>query len=214
MKLWKMMVGGMFVLSAIIGLIGSRSYTNLLKDENNINKFSVAPMKEGMMDLPEEEYLEVLNKSPIVLRVMTEGSRKYINGGIRQPVKVLQVYKGNNDIIADKIELLTTRTFFDFRQMTFNTGFVNLMKQGMEYLVFCDEKIASPFEGDAKLYRVSDMVINPIFSYIDVKNVISKNTDRYVSYPYFSTSEFFAQDENTLNKFMNLKRTLFLQYPR
>lgn len=214
MKIWRIIVVTGFVLAAIIGLIKRQSYSDLMADHSNINLFSVAPLTQNMLKLPMGDYQGMLDQSQIVIRVKAERDREYINRGIRQHVKIMEVYKGSGINNGDEIDLLSTRTTFNFNDMTFNMGFVNLMLKNKEYLVFCDEKVKSPFKGDSKLYRVSDFILNPIFCYEDIENKATNSSERYVPYPQVANDEFIVQDEETLSKVTEVKQILLEKYPK
>jgi hypothetical protein len=211
-KKWKMIIIVACFIAAIIAVIKRQEYTNIMEDEKNIELFSVAPIRNDFLSDSMAGYKEILNKSPIVLRVKAKGKIEYSFKTIKQQVEVLKVYKGNEIRVGEVIEVLTTRQALDFNDMTFNLGFTNLMKKDNEYLIFFDEKIDNPYTGD-NIYRISDMLFNPVFNYSDVDNVVIEE-GRYVLYSLVIDNEFIVGDSVTLEKLLTFKHELLEIYPK
>lgn len=213
MKIWKRMILLACVIALVLGLIERQTYTNLLVDENDLNNFSVVPLTDEILSLQLEVYLNALQEKPIIIRVKAKGQIDFLNKAIKQDALVLEVYQGEGLKAGDQIQLLTTRTVFNFIDMEFNMGFSNLLKKDREYLVFCDYKIDSPYKKDKNVVQVSDFIINPVFCYDDFKNTVT-NTSERVLYSQIASNEFVVEDESTLEKLLELKQKLIDTYPR
>ncbi|MGB8455032.1 MAG: hypothetical protein WCD89_22215 [Anaerocolumna sp.] len=213
MKIWKRIILLACVIALILGLIERQTYTNLLADEKDVNNFSVIPLTDEILSLQLDIYLNELKQKPIIIKVKAKGELNFLYRAIKQNVQVLEVYKGTSLKVGDQIQLLTTRTVFDFNDIAFNMGFTNLLKKDNEYLVFCEDKIDSPFKKDKNLFRVSEFIINPIFCYDNFKNTVT-NTSEKVLYSQIASNEFVVEDESTLKKLLELKQKLFYIYPR
>lgn len=211
-KKWKMIIIVACLIAAIIGIVKRQEYTNIMKDEKNIELFTVAPIRYDFFADSMEVYTEMLDQSPIVLRVKAEGEREYSYQTLKQQVEVLEVYKGNEIQVGEEIEVLTTRLALNFSDMKVSLGFTNLLKKDNEYLIFFDEKIDSPYHGD-NIYRISDMTFNPIFNYNDVDNVVIEE-GMYVPYSLFTDSEFIVGDSVSLEKLLTFKQEMIDAYPR
>ena len=211
-KKWKLIIIVLFVIAIIVALVKRQEYTNILLDENNLKQFFVAPLPNEILPDSMEVYKEQLLQSPIVLRVKAVGTREYSAKTIKQQAEVLEVYKGSGINVQEEIDILTTRNSFDFEDMTFNLGFTNLMQKDNEYLVFFDEKINSPYKGD-NIYRISDLIINPIFNYNDVENIITPD-EEYIPYSLVLNNEFIVGDSIALERILAFKHELLEMYPR
>lgn len=213
MKIWKIIIILACVIALVLGLVERQTYTNLLADEKDLNNFSVVPLTDEILSLQLGVYLNDLKQKPIIIRVKAKGEINFLNKAIKQNVQVLEVYQGKSLKVGDQIQLLTTRTVFDFNDMAFNMGFSNLLQKDKEYLVFCNNKINSPFQKDENLFQVSDFIVNPVFCYDDFKNTVTSTSEK-VSYSQIASNEFVVKDESTLEKLLELKQKLIDIYPR
>ncbi|SFR81664.1 hypothetical protein [Anaeromicropila populeti] len=211
-KKWKLTIIIACGIALVIGLIKKQEYTNIMADENNLFLFSVAPLHNDMLPDSLDEYIDLLTNSPIILRVKASGKREYTAKTIKQHVQIVEVYKGTHINEGEEIDILTTRMFLNLDDMTLNLGFTNLLKKDNEYLVFFDEKINSPYPKD-NVYRISELLINPVFNYRDVPNTIIENK-RYVPYSSVSENEFMVGDSVSLKKILLFKQKLLSKYPQ
>ena len=158
-----------------------------------------------------------MSQYPIVLRVSSSGEHRYIYDMIKQKAEIIDVYQGDTSLIGEKIELVYDRLDVHCDEKLFNLGFINLMKENHEYLVFCEEEIESPLYDDKeKLFRIGDAVITPIFDCSnEIDNKIPVNFDKETSetaYAEVYDNEFFAESSNMLDKYLKCKDEIMKEY--
>lgn len=136
----------------------------------------------------------------------------------RQKVRVEEVYAGNGLQKGDEIYLTSSqwRIVVELQPSALECSFVNIMKEGKEYLVFVTEKVRTDSE-TLPVYRLySNSMITPVFCYEDMENVIIPVGEgpTYVPYSQVKDNEFFSADEEGLEAWNSLKQKMLAAYPK
>lgn len=160
--------------------------------------------KTAAVDLEQE-----LPDVPYILRVSPAGEFENLFATSRQKVQVEEVYAGNGLQKGDEIYLTSSqwRIVIELQPSALECSFVNIMKEGKEYLVFVTEKVKTNSE-TLPVYRLySNSMITPFFCYEDMENVIIPIGEgpTYVPYSQVKDNEFFSADEEGLEAWNSLE---------
>lgn len=206
-KLFIFVISLMVVLPIGTGLICRQSFTDISREEKPFDNFEIG-LLSGDIALNIAEYAEnsLENDSKYILKVTPTDKVKFSFLCYTEPVKILEIYKGDNLQIGEEIEILrnSSHIFWDLNDIDgVNMGFVNLMNEDEEYLVFLDKKIE-----DKPVYKTVPCLMSAIFSYSDRDNVVL--TDE--NFSSTGDNEFFASDEKSLEILENVKSVLIEKY--
>lgn len=200
----------------IIGWSQRGSYTNITNEDNFMEQFSVAILPDDLASDLTDIWREELPKANIILRVKALGEIDYLFNINVQRVEVLEVYKGEEVHVGNKIGVTSTSWRFFFDDMTANLNFVNFMEKENEYLIFLDKKMDSLNPSD-QVYRIWDeFLMFPIFNYENKEHVFIEPTGETLNVPYseVSQNEFMVSSQERLEKLNALKEYLFERYPQ
>ncbi len=203
------------VLPMGTGVICRQSFSDISKNNNPFETFEVGLLGEFSSKFLEEYFENNLeNDSKYILKVKPEGKMNFSFLCYSEPVRIVEVYKGDEINIGDEIEIVRSSStiFWNMNNTnSINTGFVNKMNDDEEYLVFLSNK----FIYDEKyFYKTPQAIIAPIFSYSEHENIIGigKNGVSSVDYHDISNNEFFVEDEYSLKLLEEEKRKLISKY--
>jgi len=204
------------VLLGAYGLSSRMSYTNITKQEDYLNKLDVAEITGKFAENDCKELRRDLPLCPYILQVEAVSDLLPEYHICKQKVRIKQVYAGDKDIsIDDEIYILSRRWAIDVdkTENCIERGFVNVLKKGRDYLVFCTEKVN--VKSDVPVYRTyEDSYITPVFCCDSIDNVIApvSGDSTYVPYESVKNNEFFAADEKADQAWKDLKDHLFKIY--
>ena len=202
------------IFASAWGISNRFSYTNITESPDFMMHFQVAEMSENLLASVSEQMKTDLPSSPIVLRVTPIGTIDCLFKTNRQLVKVEEIYKGEDISVGDQIYLTrgSWRLFFD--DMTANMGFVNVMEEEKDYLVFIEGKIRA-LDSSERVYALADSILFPVFCYDTKKSkVIPINTSpTYVPYSDVKENEFFVCSQEALDSILEIKNYFIDLYP-
>ena len=127
------------------GLICRQSFTDISQEDKPFDNFEIGLLSENTA-LNIEEYAEnsLEDNSRYILKVTPTDKVRFSFLCYTEPVEILEIYKGDDLQIGEEIEILrdSSHIFWDLNDTDgINMGFVNLMNESEEYLVFLDKKI-------------------------------------------------------------------------
>lgn len=203
------------------GAVEKRTYTNLNADKSpeTLMQFRVAEIPEELALNTVERMKTELDDSAYIVRVKAQGIYEalfYVN---RQAVQVQEVYHGVELLPGDEIWIASERWSFSFDDQdgrTANTGFINALNEGEEYLVFLSEKIEPLQKEERAVYRMNEaFLMVPVFSYTEHDNKIVPvfGETTYVDYADVADNEFFTTTEAGMNAILEFKQDLLERYP-
>ncbi|MCM1468584.1 MAG: hypothetical protein NC086_10600 [Alistipes sp.] len=204
--------------AAVFGMVRKKSYTNITGNENYLEQLYVAEIPEAFavncceqmsLELPEMNY---------ILRVQAVGEVEHLFGVSRQRVSIQEIYKGNGLETGQEIYIYSERWRLSLtgEYPSIERGFVNVLDSGSEYLIFAECEITVPNEEIPVFELYDDMAIAPVFCYEDKENVIAPTAGdtSYVFYQQVRDNEFFAETEDALEAWKQLKMKMLAMYPR
>ena len=204
--------------AAAFGLVKRQTYTDLCSEENYLDRLYVAEAISPLTENSCSDLEQVLPGVPYILRVSPTGEFENLFATSRQKVQIEEVYAGNGLQKGDEIYLTSSqwRIVVELQPSALECSFVNIMKEGKEYLVFLTEKVRTDSEV-LPVYRLySNSMITPVFCYEDMENVIIPVGEgpTYVPYSQVKDNEFFSADEEGLEAWNSLKQKMLAAYPK
>ena len=155
------------------------------------------------------EILDVASRNKLKMVLATRASQK-----------IDEIYKGTDLSVGETIHIIFNRWRLNttVEPGSVERGFVNVLKENEEYLIFLSEKVEPLYEENAPIYRlVEEGVIAPIFSYEEHENIIAElgeyEYSTYVRYEKVKDNEFFAVTEAGMETMLSLKEKMLEQYP-
>lgn len=210
----------LFVFICILAVWGhtkKKSYRDITKEKDYFDQLQVAEIPDEFTKKVCSQFENELPKVPIILRVTPSTGVEHIFGISQQKVIVSKVYKGENIKAGDEIYLYSEHWHLHITQSEniIERGFVNLLTQGDEYLVFISRK-ADGVSKDLDIYETyDDSFIVPVFNYKDkVQNVAKVEDEEYTYVPYSEVkeNEFFAISEEGFKTWNAFKSKMLTKY--
>lgn len=203
--------------AAVLGLTKRHSYTDVVNEKSFMEQMVVAELSEEMATNICEELENILPSAPIILRVAPIGDVEYFFKAGRQKVVIQEVYKGMENDVEQQIYL----TFSSWSVVlteeydSVQCGFVNVMKEGNEYLVFLSDKFEG-LDGISVYPLYGETSVAPMFCYNYMQDVVISIEDgpTYVPYSLVKNNEFFATSNKALLSLEFLKTKMIEMYPQ
>lgn len=215
---WLHVIAVLVIIStAVWGMSKRQSYTDITSKEDFMEQMVVAELPEDLAQGVCEELEKVLLEAPIVLRVSSTEDMKYSFLSGIQYVLVKDVYEGEKSLAGQRLCLNFGRWSIVLTEKynTMQCGFVNVMKENEDYLVFLGE----PYEGlgGELIYPFwGDTYVVPMFCYTDSENLsipIKEELPTYVPYISVRNNEFFATSDSAIEELEELKESMLDKYP-
>ncbi len=205
-----------------VGLYCKNSYRDFNEEENALDNFVVALIDDEYLEWQFQVMEENLKESNMIVAVQCEDTFTYRYSCVTQPVRIVNVFKGEGISEGDTIEIARGTTLLSIDKeaqidgkYVNNMGFVNEMIPGKTYLVFLDRKL-NTFDEKLKVYIQSDeYLLAPIFCYEEIINTAKSPSDEYstyVEYEKVRDNEFFIMSEDSSEKIKKMKEKLFQEY--
>lgn len=204
----------LILFPVVSGIICKRSFTNISDFEEPFNDFKIGLIERDLA-YNTKNYIDndLENDSKYILKVTPIKNANLYFMCYTEPVRVLEVYKGDGLNIGDEIQILrrSSRVFWDLNNTkSVNVGFVNFMNKDEEYLVFLHDKIE-----DKDVYKTAECLITTIFSYNSHENIIigkDENDENIATYKDVKYNEFFVSDTDALNVLNEAKKEMIIKY--
>ena len=205
------------------GIYEKRSYTDISKDASYLEQLYVAELPESNAFAVSRQLSETLPLAPDIVRVTVKGEVEHLFKTSRQLVKVEQIYQGKSlspgeefYVTSGRWELIAASDPSDGNRV--QSGFINFLNSGEEYLLFLGERVDGPGETTPifELYGGIETLLAPAFSYQEHKDVIVPIMDgasTYVPYSEVCDNEFFVTTQAALDALLELKETMLQKYP-
>ena len=204
----------------IFGIVKRETYIDALKQENYLDQLLVAEIHEQFAEAQCSNMLQNLPQVPIILRVEAVGEIEHLFHVSRQKIIIREVYAGEGLAAGEEYYLFARawRLSLDGYYNAINTGYVNMLEAGTEYLVFVED-VLEDLKGDLPALKVYDdgrVSTVPVFCYEDRQSVVIPLSEdpTYVPYKDVKDNEFFATSEKGLEMLEALKGKILSLYPR
>lgn len=203
---------------AVLGIYSKTTYTDITSEDNYLDHFLVAEITEAVSTNTCEMLMQTLPNAPIIVGVSPVEDVEHLFGQSQQKVKIVKVFKGDQLYEGDDIYIPSDRWRVIVREtsQTIERGFVNILKQGENYLVFLDTMIPQRVESTPVFKLYNDARLSPVFCYSLLGNSFISPSSRdttYVDYSLVSNNEFFATSQESIEPVLQLKKHMLEQYP-
>lgn len=200
----------------VFGFSYKSSFTDVAHDEDFMQSLYVAEITEEIAAVECEILAKELPNCGYILRVKAVSTVDYRYGDGRQQVEVINVFSGENLNVGDIIYLTSPRWGLDLYDdlKSVERGFVNILKNEYEYLVFCSSLIKCAGNQIPTYQLFHESYISPVFCYTELDNVIVEPGDNgtYIPYEQVANNEFFAASSGALEKWKALKAEMISRY--
>lgn len=206
-----------FLAAMAFGIVKKQTYTDLVNQEDYLAQIYVAEFPESVAENACTVMSQSLPDSAIILRVEAAGEIEHSFGSDRQKAIIREVYAGSELEQGEEIYIISRHWQLNFKGNydSIESGFVNIMEVGTEYLVFA-EAVSEDMETGVLLVKLcDDFLIAPVFCYEERQSVImpTSGDSTYVLYKDVMDNEFFAATEETLQMMEALKSQMLSLYP-
>lgn len=224
------LLGAITLFMIVAGVLQRNSYTNVEASGEIWNRLEVFPAADSVLDPMLSDMEAVENMSVAILKVTAVEDIDFMAKQTRQKVRVDRVFLnqlGDDICEGDEIFVACSSNLVFFQDpdpvtgerpdyLLCNTGFVNFMKVGDEYLVFLESHIENITDEDTEAFFTTNTMMMPVYAYKDAENfVISKwvnEETRSVPYSEVENNEFFVQSEEAYLKLQYAKHALLEKY--
>ena len=188
----------------VCGLIVRNSIKDRCNDEKARDNFNVAYLSEDLMGLM-EHVDEDLDRSKNIFVGKVTGKLQYVFGNAVQKIKVTKVIKTKDGVTSGEDILLSGLYTLDlttenFKEIYTDTGFMDFMKMGDEYLIFAE---AITF----KTINLSDKKSHVCKKYIDEDGKAATT-----KYSQVKGCEIATNSGKVLKKFYQIKHKILKKY--
>lgn len=197
----------------IVSCICRTSFTHF----DSMEPFKVALLSDNMFDVIKENFAGSLEKSRNIVKVKCISGVRLGEKMAMQSAKAIQVFKGDDIMEGDEITIMPCSSWIFADKMSINTGFVNAMIPGDEYLVFL-QKPSKAADRNLTVYRTVESLVCAIFSYKEHDNVTPEvEYDEYgdgmvVDYSIVKNNEFFVNTKKMDDLMKSLKAEVMKKY--
>lgn len=210
------------VIVAGIGIANKGTYSDEYSSPDFWERAYVAELSEDLSRVSLEHGLDVLPSSGVIVKVRITGPLEVSWHSCVQKADILEVFSDTDGIrVGDTVILTYGRWRVAAKgsepEPHVERGFINVLLQGTEYLVFCSGIATIETDGTPVLSIFDDgqMFVAPVFAYDDIPNVISTNfygSYSYVPYADVKDNEFFCRSEAALENLLSLKAEMLKRY--
>lgn len=205
-----------FCASGIFGMVKKTTYTDITKEDNYLGKLQagVLPGKQAVASC--ERIQECLPDVQIIIKGKVTGVIEHLFGVDRQKIQVEKVFKGSG--IQEKAEVYVYSLHWTLslcvQPSSIERGFVNIMDEGEEYLIFLSGAVVNTKEGILAYEVYDETLITPIFAYKDKAEIPAEygTDDTFVPYDVVKDNELFCGEDIGYAAWKELKEKLFAQY--
>lgn len=217
-KVFLIIVASLLGAAAVFGLVFRFSYTNITAEENYLDKLQVGEIPEGICLVDCELLHQSLPEAPLILRVTPVAELEQHFGRSIHKVVVRQTFVSEDVSVGDEIYITANGWRAIIRKDGWSTerNFVNVMREGSDYLVFLRDYDKIRWDDCTVYYLDENRVIAPVFCYDDIPNIVipKSGSDTYVPYSEVRDNEFFAASQAGLDAWLSLKQEMLAAYPR
>ncbi len=209
-----MIVAVSFVVAAGIGVYQKQFYTDINDWEDRMDYFQVAVISKDLVESTISRMEEELDNSRNIWLVKACGEVEYDFQIRKQLVEIEKVYKGEDAAEGDKVNVTYSGLVTYFEIMAMNTGFVNFLQEGKEYLIFLEGEIAGPWKEPYRVFEFNDYLILPVFCLerMEERVPVTLEDEYSVDYAEVAGNEFFFKEAESFSMMNEWKAKLLERY--
>lgn len=219
LKKYLISVSILFIALAVLGGIKRRTYTDITSQENAVESFDVTVMWDEQVDLMMEIVEgQILDETNYIFKVKGTGKIDYHFHEYCQCVEVEEIYQGDGVEIGETIYIGWWGLYFFNTSVFANSGSVNFMEEGKEYLVFLSSVSPRLYENKYQYFRIPMLYLDSILCYEDDEDYYiptqKEIKDHSVNYSLVKENEFFTETEEGMQKLIEWKKYMLETYSK
>lgn len=203
----------LFIVSAFCGMLCKRTFTDYDKPEY----YNIGELPGTLISQLIKEDKKQLTKSKYILKITPMGDIEFDQDCVKQKVKVVKVFKGENIKAGDTFYAIKSNSYINIENGIKEIGmnYVNQLKRNQDYLAFFERRLETKNYSD-DVYITPNIYLPPFYSYKDRENTVieipenAENTN--VPYVKVKDNEFFVTDKSGLDELNSLKKFLINLY--
>lgn len=218
MRIMAIIITAVFCLSGIFGMVKRATYTDITAQDNYMDRLQTAVLPEEMAISCCEDVPKMLLDAPLVIKAKAVGEFEQLFHNTRQKIQVEKVFKGSGIQEGSEVYVFSQEwsVSLSLEPASIECGFVDIMGEGEEYLIFLSGRELDSKEGVPMYEIYGETIINPVFCYKDKEEKAvkydEKNEHTYVPYIEVKGNEFFCDSENGYKAWRELKEKLLREY--
>lgn len=187
-----------------IGLHTAQQRPKLLSDEKNANDRVISFFRKDYKELlrgMEEEALD----SPLIVEVVGTGKKKYVQGELLQEVSFVRVIRGEKNRKQIHEHMFLMGNGWSETEKQISTGFTNYLQNGEHYIVFAQDIYETMGKDNSVLKANMDLIGLRCINISTDHSTVCKTKKKHAKYGEVRDSEFFCNDEETLQRMQQYK---------
>lgn len=217
-RITAIIVAAVFCFSAIFGMVKRTTYTDITAQANYMDALQTAVLPEEMAVSCCEDMPKMLLDAPLVIKAKALGQVEQLFHNTRQKIQVEKVFKGSGIQEGSEVYVFSQEwsVSLSIEPASIECGFVDIMGEGEEYLIFLSGRTLNSKEG-VPMYEIFwETAVTPVFCYKDREEKAvkydPKNDHTYVPYREVKGNEFFCDSENGFKAWRELKKKMLREY--
>lgn len=217
-RITAIIIVAVFFFSGIFGMVKRTTYKDITAHDNYMDGLQTAVLPEEMAisccaDMPAK-----LSEASTVIKAKVTGELEQLFHNTRQKIQVEKVLKGSGIQEGSEVYVFSEewRVSLSIEPASIECGFVDIMGEGEEYLIFLSGRVLDSKEGVPMYEIYGETIINPVFCYKDKEEKAvkydPKNEHTYVPYREVKGNEFFCDSENGYKAWRELKERMLREY--
>lgn len=217
-RITAIIIVAVFFFSGIFGMVKRTTYKDITAHDNYMDALQTAVLPEEMAisccaDMPAK-----LSEASTVIKAKVTGELEQLFHNTRQKIQVEKVLKGSGIQEGSEVYVFSEewRVSLSIEPASIECGFVDIMGEGEEYLIFLSGRVLDSKEGVPMYEIYGETIINPVFCYKDKEEKAvkydPKNEHTYVPYREVKGNEFFCDSENGYKAWRELKERMLREY--
>ena len=217
-RIMAIIIAAVFCFSGIFGMAKRATYTDITAQDNYMDGLQTAVLPEEMVISCCADMPAMLSEAQTVIKAKVVGELEQLFHNTRQKVQVEKVFKGSGIREGSEVYVFSQEwgVSLSLEPASIECGFVDIMDEGEEYLIFLSGRTLNSKEGVPMYEIYGETIITPVFCYRNKEEKAvkydEKNEHTYVPYCKVKGNEFFCDSENGHKVWRELKEKLLREY--
>ncbi len=219
-KKWIIVFGFFLLISSIAGIYCRGQYTDVLNDyikSGDAGDYKVSNVLDDDLEYAREiieEQKQELDSAEYIVKAKMAGDPESVLFSTKWKLEILEVYRGENMQKGQKVEYITVSADYSKDHKLWGRSYVNLMREGEEYLVFMNKALET--DSDQMVYLSPQGCDLRYFSLSERENVAVPEECKKLDGQYYlntvKENEFFAESRRVMEKMELLKEEMINTY--